>query len=239
MECLRYPGGGNRYLQSSGSVGVLQDSLSGCFPAAASIWQQGGRSRKPIAALAATASSGGGSCGAGLGGFWGGPIAELREALFPAAAGSQAKFYVGRSEEDLAAAATSDPEEERFFREITTLSRRQTLLFQRSCEQLKELYHARDGAADAAATLSVAPSVTASAAPRPVPAPRTLPRPSSRLGGGGGVTPPGPSPFGDDDGGSVEELYQECLYCVMHMIGCDAARDSQWQLVEHLRKAFR
>jgi hypothetical protein len=35
-----------------------------------------------------------------------------------------------------------------------------------------------------------------------------------------------------------EELYAEVLYCLTNMIGSDAKSTNQFQLVEHLRKAF-
>jgi hypothetical protein len=35
-----------------------------------------------------------------------------------------------------------------------------------------------------------------------------------------------------------EELYTEVLYCLTNMIGNDAKSTNQFQLVEHLRKAF-
>jgi hypothetical protein len=36
----------------------------------------------------------------------------------------------------------------------------------------------------------------------------------------------------------VEELYVEILYTVLHMIGCDADREEQAELVNHLKEAF-
>ena len=36
----------------------------------------------------------------------------------------------------------------------------------------------------------------------------------------------------------VEELYVEILYTILHMIGCDADRDEQAELVNHLKVAF-
>ncbi len=36
----------------------------------------------------------------------------------------------------------------------------------------------------------------------------------------------------------VEELYVEIVYTVLHMIGCDAEREEQTDLVNHLREAF-
>eukprot|EP00095_Tigriopus_kingsejongensis_P002464 maker-scaffold1069_size64751-snap-gene-0.15 protein:Tk02464 transcript:maker-scaffold1069_size64751-snap-gene-0.15-mRNA-1 annotation:"GJ14122" len=37
---------------------------------------------------------------------------------------------------------------------------------------------------------------------------------------------------------TVEELYVEILYSILHMIGCDAERDEQALLIEHLQEAF-
>ncbi len=37
---------------------------------------------------------------------------------------------------------------------------------------------------------------------------------------------------------TLEELYVEVLYCVLHMIGCDAERDERDALIKHLRDAF-
>ena len=36
----------------------------------------------------------------------------------------------------------------------------------------------------------------------------------------------------------VEELYVEILYTILHMIGCDADREEQAELVNHLKVAF-
>ena len=36
----------------------------------------------------------------------------------------------------------------------------------------------------------------------------------------------------------MEELYVEILYTVLHMIGCDADREEQTELVNHLKEAF-
>ncbi len=36
----------------------------------------------------------------------------------------------------------------------------------------------------------------------------------------------------------LEELYVEILYCILHMIGCDAERGGQAGMIEHLKEAF-
>ena len=36
----------------------------------------------------------------------------------------------------------------------------------------------------------------------------------------------------------LEELYVEILYTILHMIGCDAEREEQKDLIEHLQDAF-
>ena len=36
-----------------------------------------------------------------------------------------------------------------------------------------------------------------------------------------------------------EELYCDVLFCLIHTIGCDLKKINQFQLVEHLRKAFQ
>ena len=46
--------------------------------------------------------------------------------------------------------------------------------------------------------------------------------------------------FGATDMVDVEDLYSEVIFCLLHMIGSDAPDESmQFQLIEHLRKAFR
>ncbi len=36
----------------------------------------------------------------------------------------------------------------------------------------------------------------------------------------------------------MDELYEESLYTVLHMIGCDAEREEQRRLIAHLRATF-
>ncbi len=50
---------------------------------------------------------------------------------------SNSKFYVSREDK-------GKNEDSKFFEDINTLSRRQALLFQKSCEQLKDLYFEQD-----------------------------------------------------------------------------------------------
>ena len=161
------------------------DSLNACFPTATSNLA---RSRQPITALAAR-------------GFWNG-VSDIKEVFGQRPNGSSARFYVSNQE--------PPAEDDNFFEEITTLYERQSMLFQRSCEQLKEFCSKEVG---------------------------TLKKSEGRRSSP--VKPPLPSPFGELESRDIEELYGDCLFAVLHMIGCDADRSNQWQLVEHLRKAFR
>ena len=90
-------------------------------------------------------------------------------------------------------------EDDNFFEDITSLYQRQAALFQRSCEQIKDVYRV---------------DIVS----------------SSRLS---------TSPFGEVSKIGGEVLYRDLLYCLVHMIGCDKKDLNQFQLVEHLRKAFQ
>ena len=161
------------------------------------------------------------------------------------------RFYVRRP---LPFSEKDDDDGEHFFEEINTLSRRQTVLFQRSCQQLKEIYLEGGGGrgecvgdSSRVAPASPAPSASSSFAAvtkiptigggeeekmrRPVPAP---PRTKARAPPPPPVSPPPPSttvastalvPLTTTGAGAeaagpeeVEELYRECLYCVMHQV---------------------
>ncbi len=134
------------------------------------------------------------------------------------------------------------------------MSRRQTVLFQRSCQQLKEIYLEGGeggggecvGDSSRVAPASPAPSASSSFAAvtkiptigggeegktrRPVPAP---PRTKARAPPPPPVSPPPPTTLAStalvsltaasaeaEAAGpeEVEELYRECLYCVMHQV---------------------
>ena len=90
-------------------------------------------------------------------------------------------------------------EDDNFFEDITSLYKRQALLFQRSCEQIKDVYR-----------VDIVSSSHLSA-----------------------------SPFGEVSKIGGEDLYRDLLYCLLHMIGCDKENRNQFELVEHLRKAFQ
>lgn len=87
------------------------------------------RCRQPITALVAK-------------GFWNG-VAEVKDALFTSAnplvvsdeavLRRKSKFYVENESEE-------HKDDDGFFDEITQLYKRQTMLFQRSCEQLTDIY---------------------------------------------------------------------------------------------------
>ena len=84
--------------------------------------------RRPISALAAQS-------------FWNG-VSEIKDVLTTSNPLLEtSRFYV---EETLEVKAELEPEADQFFEDINTLYERQTALFQRSCEQLKDLYQIID-----------------------------------------------------------------------------------------------
>ncbi len=133
------------------------------------------------------------------------------------------------------------------------MSRRQTVLFQRSCQQLKEIYLEGGGGGgecvgDSSRVVPASPAPSASSSfaavtkiptmvgveegktRRPVPAP---PRTKARAPPPPPVSPPPPTTLAStalvsltaasakaEAAGpeEVEELYRECLYCVMHQV---------------------
>ncbi len=220
--------------------------------------------------------------------------------------GGNSRFYVDK--------VSGVVEDDRFFEEMATLSNRQTLLFQRSCQQLRDLYcHQRDQPQEENPPVNFAVRHHLNSSSNTFPyrlsakkvsrsdGSNTLNRIASPSratirqlatggdGGGGGKSntfdrynrppplrlpsrhlssssnaldrrlspppppkpprprplPPSPSPSPPSasplatEATEAEDLYAECLYCVLHQIGCDADRAGQWALVEHLRKAFR
>ena len=90
--------------------------------------------RQPITALAAR-------------GFWNG-ISELKNVLTPGnpllenqGKNSNATFYVGDSAiKSSSRKSKVMDEEDQFFKDINTLYQRQKVLFQKCCEQLKDIY---------------------------------------------------------------------------------------------------
>jgi len=166
--------------------------------------------------LGATATAAGGSESGALSGCFptgcaGATLTRTRQpitALLNQAKASvnPSRFYVDRKPSTPLA-----ENEERLFAEIDTLTKRQTVLFQRSCEQLRGAF-----------------SESSKADPEEEQPKHKPPVKPARTG-----LPQGPL------GVEAEDLYSECLRCATHMIGCDADRDNQWKLVEHLRKAFR
>jgi hypothetical protein len=107
----------------------------------------------------------------------------------------------------------SDSSGDRFFEDITSLYRRQTMMFQHSCDQLKDICDLESPTPSSASTLPMSSKTT--------------------------TTQPSPSPFGEIETKDVESLYVDCLHTVFHMVGCDADRDAQFAYAEHLRKAFK
>ena len=93
--------------------------------------------RQPITALAAR-------------GFWNG-ISELKNVLTPGnpllenqGKNSNATFYVGDSAiKSSSRKSKVMDEEDQFFKDINTLYQRQKVLFQKCCEQLKDIYLVR------------------------------------------------------------------------------------------------
>ena len=84
--------------------------------------------RRPISALAAQS-------------FWNG-VSEIKDVLTTSNPLLEtSRFYL---EETLEVKAELEPEADQFFEDINTLYERQTALFQRSCEQLKDLYQIID-----------------------------------------------------------------------------------------------
>ena len=84
--------------------------------------------RRPISALAAQS-------------FWNG-VSEIKDVLTTSNPLLEtSRFYV---EETLEVKPELEPEADQFFEDINTLYERQTALFQRSCEQLKDLYQIID-----------------------------------------------------------------------------------------------
>lgn len=221
MECLGH-------MRTSSSLPRLDvgnqanpGCLTGCFPWQGGAWTEGDRSRnrRPITALASQ-------------GFWNG-ISDIKEVFTPSNPllnANNAQFYL--QETGNSGVPTSDREhggredEDQFFEDITLLYRRQTMLFERSCEQLKDLYEldlsGSSGSSDAS---SVSTGTLRSRSGR-----------TRRISKN--ITQPNPSPFGEIETEDVEELYMDCVYSVLHMIGCDVNQEDQWNLVEHLRKAF-
>ncbi len=225
MECLGP-------LRTAGSEPRL-DSLGGCLPNTlpVSSYFSSVRNRRPITAIATKS-------------FWNG-VSDIKDVFAAAASNSNptttAQFYIKAV--DLNSANDGDgtfddaieddsSQEDRFFEDIESLYRRQTMLFQRSCDQLREIYELNStppapspSNASGASTISRPTAASTGGATNPkTPTPTTL---------------PSPSPFGEIETSNVEALYVDCLYTVLNMIGCDADRDCQFQFVEHLRKAFK
>ena len=89
--------------------------------------------RKPISALAANS-------------FWSG-VSEIKDVLISGNPLLEtSRFYVEDepSEEEILDNRKESPDPDHFFNDINTLYQRQTALFQRSCEQLKDLYHIQE-----------------------------------------------------------------------------------------------
>lgn len=225
MECLGYAG------KSVQETAQCFPSASSVFPVNMSPWSNADkgqpRCRKPITALTAS-------------GCWAGLATEMRDAL-TRTDDVRAKFYVER---ETAERERGNKEEDRFFEDITTLYRRQTMLFQKSCEQLSDIY--KDMPSSTNSTLVKSP-------PRGPPKPQ---RGQLIIPPNVEETPPPPRPpkpnplllsssssrtaFGELDCKDKEELYSECLYTVLHPIGSDSPdKEMRWKMIEHLRKAFR
>ena len=124
--------------------------------------------------------------------FWKG-FGDIKEILNPCNLNMQTSTFYVEDERDVRS------EDDNFFEDITSLYKRQALLFQRSCEQIKDVYRV---------------DIVS----------------SSRLSA---------SPFGEVSKIGGEELYRDLLSCLIHMIGSDKEKKNQFELVEHLRKAFQ
>jgi hypothetical protein len=228
--------------------------------------------RRPISVMAANS-------------FWSG-VSEIKDVLTtnPLLEGSTmnetAKFYVNDSRGSTLDRPAS--ENDHFFEDINTLYRRQTALFQRSCEQLKDLYHIQDhDEDDPQADANVSEFVLISSIRRPSSgdditvtsvSDETIEGPIATVEGtitddakifertirrsriafkskidilkavtGKMIQMSSPSnAFGATDMVDVEDLYAEVIFSILHMIGNDSPDESmQFQLIEHLRKAFR
>ena len=136
--------------------------------------------------------------------------------------GETATFYVKESQ------PTIDDDNETFFEDITNLYRRQSMLFNRCCEQIKDIYQAENGKEEIQVSI---PAMEAEPGLE-----QWLSKVNNNLG-----SPSGPAtPFGEAAKVDSESLYVEVLYCLLHPVGSDApSLNEQWRLIEHLRKAFR
>ena len=125
-------------------------------------------------------------------------VGDIKEALTPhsiySPTAETCKFYLEHEE------AEEVTEDDNFFEDITELYQRQKQLFQRSCDQIKDVYR-----------VDIVNSTLRSNV----------------------------SPFGEVSKIGGEALYLDVLYCLIHMIGCDKENFNQFELVEHLRKAFQ
>lgn len=88
--------------------------------------------RKPISVIAAKS-------------FWTG-VSDIKDVLTPAnpLLENSSTFYIQDSRRSTLDSRTSSAPDDHFFEDINTLYKRQTALFQRSCEQLKDLYNITD-----------------------------------------------------------------------------------------------
>ena len=124
--------------------------------------------------------------------FWKG-FGDIKEVFNPHNLNMQTSTFYVEDERDVRS------EDDNFFEDITSLYKKQALLFQRSCEQIKDVYRV---------------DIVS----------------SSRLSA---------SPFGEVSKIGGEDLYRDLLYCLVHMIGSEKENGNQFELVEHLRKAFQ
>ena len=114
---------------SNGSLDQGQNGLAGCLPQCISVDIR----RRPISALAANS-------------FWSG-VSEIKDVLTTGnpllesnTRSETAKFYVVEDDVSKIESTLNKTNPDHFFEDISTLYQRQTALFQRSCEQLKDLY---------------------------------------------------------------------------------------------------
>ena len=78
--------------------------------------------------------------------FWSG-VSEIKDVLISGNPLLEtSRFYVEDepSEDEVFDNREKSPDPDHFFNDINTLYQRQTALFQRSCEQLKEIYHIQE-----------------------------------------------------------------------------------------------
>ena len=108
---------------------------------------------------------------------------------------------------------------------------------QRSCQQLTDIYEVNlePGSVKVPNFAETVDSCYSSCVTQPSPSPSY----AGQRKGQQQLTQPSPSPFGECESQDVEKLYVDVMHSLLNMIGCDADRDNQFKMIEHLRKAFK